>query len=71
LADLLAEYPDDPVFFVEDRLPTLLDVIGTPSLKTLQLGFAAWGYNTDADKHTAQQQAGITYLASPETIPLS
>lgn len=71
LATLQAEFPEKDVVFVEDRLPTLQTVIATPALKTLQLGFAAWGYNTNADKQTAKQQAGISYLASPEAILLS
>lgn len=65
------EFPDDDIFFIEDRLPTLLDVLETPALALLQLGFAAWGYNTEADKQNVQQHVGIAYLASPEAILLS
>lgn len=71
LTDLQAEFPEKDLFFVEDRLPTLQTVIATPALKTLQLGFAAWGYNTEADKLSMQQQSAIKYLRSPESIFVS
>ena len=39
--------------FYEDRLPALLKVQQEPELGQVQLFFAAWGYNCDADKAQA------------------
>lgn len=44
------------VYFVEDRLPTLLNVAKEPALSHVQLIFALWGYNTADDKAQAVQQ---------------
>lgn len=71
LTTLKREFPDEEVFFLEDRLPTLLNVLETPALASLQLGFAAWGYNTEADRQMTHQHHRITYFASPETLNLS
>jgi len=38
------------ICFVEDRLPTLEKVMNTPELAGVELIFALWGYNTEADK---------------------
>jgi len=54
---LLNEHPNQEIAFVEDRLPTLLNVIRTPALSSIKLIFALWGYNTPADKQSAQQEA--------------
>jgi len=50
---LQQKHPDQPLHFVEDRLPPLLDVQQHAQLKTTQLFFAAWGYNTADDKKQA------------------
>lgn len=57
--------PEASIFFVEDRLPTLLDVINTPSLSSVELFFANWGYNTTADKLQALRHPRITTLNTP------
>lgn len=49
LAELQAEHPNTPFGFVEDRLPTLYNVIADPALQTVTLFFADWGYNTQQD----------------------
>lgn len=56
LQQLIAEQPHAKICFVEDRLPTLLNVLKQASLADVELIFALWGYNTAEDKHTAAQQ---------------
>jgi len=63
--------PHATILFVEDRLPTLLDVIATPSLAEVQLYFANWGYNTVNDKQQAQQHPRITALDDPSLQSLT
>ena len=50
------QHPDQILSFVEDRLPMLLKVRETPELVSVQLAFAAWGYNDPADKNQAAAQ---------------
>ncbi|KAJ0336713.1 hypothetical protein COL154_014341, partial [Colletotrichum chrysophilum] len=59
LADLSAQQQHAEVVFVEDRLPTLLNVIDDPRLTHVALYFADWGYNTVDDKQQAQQNPRI------------
>jgi len=70
LADLQARYPHTAIVFIEDRLPTLVDVINTESLSAIQLYFAGWGYNTETDKQQAQQHQQINYLLQPASFNL-
>lgn len=65
LEDLQRANAQATILFVEDRLPTLLDVIDAPFLTPVQLYFANWGYNTDADKLQALQHPRITPLDTP------
>ena len=46
-------HPGFALHFYEDRLPALLKVQQDPELAEVQLFFAAWGYNCDADKAQA------------------
>lgn len=55
LKELLEKHPDQPIHFVEDRLPTLLNVQKNDELASVKLIFALWGYNTDKDKAIAAQ----------------
>ncbi len=57
LKKLLKVHPNKKIVFVEDRLPTLLNVLKTPELASIELIFALWGYNTPEDKALAAQQA--------------
>ena len=43
LLDLLNLHPDAPIHFVEDRLPTLLNVLKNDRLQDISLFFADWG----------------------------
>jgi phosphoglycolate phosphatase-like HAD superfamily hydrolase len=55
LKGLLEKHPQQPIYFVEDRLPTLLNVLKNDELASVKLIFALWGYNTDEDKAVAAQ----------------
>lgn len=50
---LIDRHKDQPVHFVEDRLPALVNVINDQKLNSVQLFFADWGYNTELDKQNA------------------
>ena len=62
LTDLLAHHPDHEIVFVEDRLPTLVNVIDDDRLSTIKLYFSDWGYNTAEDKKNAAEISQITTL---------
>jgi phosphoglycolate phosphatase-like HAD superfamily hydrolase len=53
---LRQRHPDQPILFVEDRLPTLVNVANEPELAEVELLFALWGYNTQEDKASALAQ---------------
>ncbi|MEQ1484855.1 HAD family hydrolase [Methyloglobulus sp.] len=55
LAGLLKTHPGETIYFVEDRLPTLLNVSKNSGLTGVKLIFALWGYNTAEDKALAAQ----------------
>lgn len=55
LKGLLEKHPQQSIHFVEDRLPTLLNVQKNDELASIKLIFALWGYNTDEDKAVAAQ----------------
>ena len=56
LKGLLKAHPNAPLVFVEDRLPTLLNVLKNDELASVELIFALWGYNTAEDKALAAKQ---------------
>ena len=53
LRQLLKTHPDQSIYFIEDRLPTLQNVIQHKDLAEIKLFLASWGYNTDYDRSTA------------------
>ena len=63
LTKLQKEHPNQPIHFVEDRLPTLLKVRQVPELTDIQLYFATWGYNSLEDKkHALSEGLNIQQL---------
>ncbi len=70
LADLLSRAPEHHILFVEDRLPTLLNVMDDDRLANVQLFFADWGYNTEQDKTAAKEQANINTISLDEMLLL-
>ena len=69
LKSLLKKHPEQAIYFVEDRLPTLINVLKTPQLATVKLIFALWGYNSADDKANAAQQS-ITLQALADFLEL-
>ncbi len=57
LTDLVERHAPASLHFVEDRLPTLFNVINNKELGSVKSFFALWGYNTAQDKLDAEQQA--------------
>ena len=57
LKGLLKTHPNETIYFVEDRLPTLLTVLKNAELASVKPIFALWGYNTVEDKALATGQA--------------
>tara|TARA_B100000795_G_scaffold146172_1_gene109510 strand:+ start:832 stop:1584 length:753 start_codon:yes stop_codon:yes gene_type:complete len=53
LRQLQEKYPDHPLVFVEDRLPTLINIMKDRDLTKIQLVLANWGYNTTEDRQQA------------------
>ncbi len=53
LTDLSLERPEDQILFIEDRLPTLINVITDDRLDKVRLYLADWGYNTAEDRDSA------------------
>jgi phosphoglycolate phosphatase-like HAD superfamily hydrolase len=51
-----------PIWFVEDRLQTLLNVAAQEDLKSIQLFLGDWGYNTEAEHRLAETHARIKLL---------
>jgi phosphoglycolate phosphatase-like HAD superfamily hydrolase len=60
---LLLEKGFQDIWFVEDRLETLLTIQQVPALQTLQLFLGDWGYNTTSDRQRAQDQDNIHLLS--------
>lgn len=56
LQDLVSRHSEKTIYFVEDRLPTLINIIKNQSLFSVKLFFALWGYNTSQDKLDAKNQ---------------
>jgi phosphoglycolate phosphatase-like HAD superfamily hydrolase len=51
------------IWFVEDRLPTLHSIVSQPDLADIELFLANWGYNTAAERATANQDPTITLIS--------
>lgn len=62
LMTLRQQNNDASVWFVEDRLKTLLSVATVPSLSSVGLFFATWGYNTARSRQQAQAHPQIQLL---------
>lgn len=61
LRQLSQTHKQHKIIFVEDRLPTLVNVARQSDLKEVELHFALWGYNTQSDKREAVNQ-GFTSI---------
>ncbi len=69
LIKLSKRHPEQKIIFIEDRLPTLIEIKNKKQLKTIKLQLADWGYNTENDKKKAQQHC-IEIISRSELISL-
>ncbi|WP_413163130.1 HAD family hydrolase [Capilliphycus salinus ALCB114379] len=64
LRELLAGVQPTPdIWFVEDRLKTLLTVQQQPDLGDVRLFLADWGYNTESERNSVAEYPGIQLLS--------
>ncbi|MCS6815151.1 MAG: HAD family hydrolase [Cyanobacteria bacterium] len=63
LRQVLTANPQAVIWFVEDRLKTLLNIKQYPDLDAVQLFLADWGYNTAAERELAQRDDRIHLLS--------
>ena len=64
LRELLAGIQPNPqIWFVEDRLKTLLTVQQQPDLSDVRLFLADWGYNTQAERDSVAEYPRIRLLS--------
>jgi len=70
LANLLVQHPTQTILFVEDRLPTLINVVNDSRLTDVELFFATWGYNTASDKRAARKLPMVTTINLDEMLNL-
>lgn len=70
LNDLQTHYEGSKLLFVEDRLPTLFNILADPRLKHVISLFADWGYNTQKDKTEAQNTVNIRTITLSDFIVL-
>jgi phosphoglycolate phosphatase-like HAD superfamily hydrolase len=55
--------PDSTIWFIEDRLKTLLSIQPYADLAAVRLFLADWGYNTEPEREAARQNSGIELLS--------
>lgn len=67
LIEIVSEHPAARIYFVEDRLPALLNVKTHPKLQGVNLQLADWGYNTLQDRQEAVQR-GVELLEIEEFL---
>ena len=54
LLKIVKKHPNKNITFIEDRLPTLVNIHANKKLKAIKLYLASWGYNTSEDKGNAR-----------------
>jgi hypothetical protein len=63
LKELMQVFPKATFWFVEDRLKTLQGIQKRPELAEVALFLADWGYNTAAERISAEQDPHIHLLS--------
>lgn len=67
LRELLASIKPTPnIWFIEDRLQTLLSVQQQLDLNKVQLFLANWGYNLQKERDLASESSAIHLLSLPQ-----
>ena len=65
---LAASGENTTIWFVEDRLKTLLSVKQQPDLSEVKLFFADWGYNTTAHRDSIRNDSRIQLLSLADFV---
>ena len=64
---LMNQHTKQDIYFIEDRLPTLINVSQNKQLERVKLYLASWGYNTEQDRQSAAKQ-GIEVINRDEFL---
>ena len=67
LLELLEQHGSKTIHLIEDRLPTLLGVLGNEQLNAVELQLVDWGYNTEQDRTNARTK-GIKVIGLSEFL---
>ena len=67
LLELIEKHGSHTIRLIEDRLPTLLGVLGNKQLSSVELQFVDWGYNTEQDRTDARTK-GIKVIGLSEFL---
>lgn len=62
-----ADYPEQSITFIEDRLPTLLGVMENPRLQNIKLQLVDWGYNTELEREQVREK-GIEVIGKEDFL---
>ena len=67
LLELQERHGAKTICLIEDRLPTVLGVLGNKQLSSVELQFVDWGYNTEQDRTDARTK-GIKVIGLSEFL---
>ena len=67
LLELLGQHGSKTIRLIEDRLPTLLGVLGNTQLSSVDMQLVDWGYNTEQDRTNALTK-GIKVIGLSEFL---
>jgi len=68
LAELLEAHHNQQLIFIEDRLPTLMNVVNNPNLQNVKLFLVSWGYNTEQDRQ-GLEDGSIKLISMEDFLP--
>jgi len=69
LLELLEKHGTQTIRLIEDRLPTLLGVLGNEQLSAVDMQLVDWGYNTEQDRTDARTK-GIKVIGLAEFLKM-
>ena len=69
LLELLERHGSQTIRLIEDRLPTLLEILGNDQLNAVELQLVDWGYNTEQDRTNARTK-GLKVIGLPEFLTI-
>ena len=69
LLELLERHGSQTIRLIEDRLPTLLEILGNDQLNAVELQLVDWGYNTEQDRTNARTK-GLKVIGLSEFLTI-